>query len=291
VVVQPSKTFAPTAPAGSSTPTAHGELSEPSSFAAPAAAAISIAPAAFDNKINPIEVTEDAHATDFVASPEQAASSRFFGAPADTATSADPTALENDAGGGHGAARGVDGLTGPRVHSADGFSLQEGCILKSAQTIVAFPIDAAASDGGIADNPETSGIVANTVICTNVDTAEGKSLAVAPMSSNTLPSMSTVRHAPVRAPENLPATATAIADGDSIDHMTAAAPASSSGLLPSPSPALSGAVGTFGLSAPAAQRKTETKHENSDNPVGATTTASTFVASSASVATAGTAIT
>jgi hypothetical protein len=35
-------------------------------------------------------------------------------------------------------------------------SLQEECILKSAQTIVAHPIDAAASDGGIAAYPETS---------------------------------------------------------------------------------------------------------------------------------------
>jgi hypothetical protein len=200
-------------------------------------------------------VTEDAHATDFVASPEQAASSRFLDAPTDTATTAEPTALENDCGGGHGAARDVAGLTGPRVHSADVFSLQEGCILKSAQTIVALPIDAAASDGGIAAYPETSVIVANTVICTNVDTGEGNSLAVAPMSSNTLPSMSPVRHAPVRAAENLTeATATATADGDSIELITAAAPASSSGLFPSPSPALSGAVGTFGLSAPAAQR-------------------------------------
>jgi hypothetical protein len=251
VVVQPSKSFVPIAPAGFSTPTAHGELSVPSNFTAPAAAASSIAPAASANKINPIEVTEDAHATDFVASLEQAASSRFLGAPADTATSAEPTALENDAGGGHGAARDVAGLTGPRVHSADGFSLQEGCILKSAQTIVALPIDAAASDGGISAYPETSRIVANTVIRANVDTAEGNTLAVAPMSSNTLPSLSPVRLAPVRAAENLTTTATATADGDSIEQMTAAAPASSSGLFPSPSPALSGAVGTFGLSAPA----------------------------------------
>jgi hypothetical protein len=86
-------------------------------------------------------------------------------------------------------------------------------------------------------------------------------------------------------------TATATVEGDIIEHMTADAPASSSGLLPSPSPALSGAVGTFGLSAPAAQRKNETKHENSDNPIGATTTASTVVSSSDSVTTAGKAIT
>jgi hypothetical protein len=185
VVAQPSKSFAPTALAGSSTPTAHEELSEPSNFAAPATAASSVAPVAFDNKINHIEATEDAHATDFVASPEQAASSRFPGAPADTASTADTTALENDAGGGHGAARDAAGLTGPQVHSADGFSLQGRCILKSAQTIVALPIDAEESDGGIAAYPETSGIVANTVICTNVDTAEGNTLAVAPMLSNT----------------------------------------------------------------------------------------------------------
>jgi hypothetical protein len=102
--------------------------------------------------------------------------------------------------------------------------------------------------------------------------------------------MSPVRHEPVRA-ENLTATATATADGDSIQRMTAAAPASSSGLFPSPSPALAGAIETFGLSAPAAQRETETKHENSDNPIGATTTASTVVESSASVATAGKVIT
>jgi hypothetical protein len=104
-------------------------------------------------------VTEDAHAADFVASPEKAAPSRFLGAPADTATSADHTAFGNDADGGHGVARDVAGLTGPRVHSADGFSLQEGRILTFAQTVVALPIDAAASDGGIAAYPETSGIV------------------------------------------------------------------------------------------------------------------------------------
>jgi hypothetical protein len=103
--------------------------------------------------------------------------------------------------------------------------------------------------------------------------------------------MSPVRHAPVRAAENLTATATATADEGSIEHMTAGAPASSSGLFLSPSPGLSGTVGIFGLSAPAGQRETETKHENSDNPIGATTTASTVVASSASVATAGKAIT
>jgi hypothetical protein len=111
------------------------------------------------------------------------------------------------------------------------------------------------------------------------------------MSSNTLPIMSPVRHAPVRAAENLTAEATATADGDGIEHMTAAAPASALGLFPSPSPALSGAVGTFGLSAPAAQRETETNHEISDNPIGETTTDSTVVASSASVSTAGKAIT